>query len=73
MKVKFTSTVPTKPGKYLTKSSNGIDIATVILYPATIINGVTFEEYLGVSELGGRDIRFLDRYYKFSEEIEEEF
>ena len=73
MKVKFTSTVPSKPGRYLRKTSQNIDVITVIEIPEKEIYGVKFEKYLGISEMRGLAVAALrSEYNLFSDAIEEE-
>ncbi len=74
MKVKFTPTVPTKPGKYIRKDLLGfISIITVIEYPESSDFGVKIPKYLGIVEMNGRNIDGLRKgYNQFSEAIEEE-
>jgi len=74
MKVKFTPTVPSKPGKYLRKDLLGfITLITVIEYPESSEFGIKMPKYLGIIEMNGRNIDGLRKgYSQFSDAIEEE-
>ncbi len=73
MKVKFTPTVPSKPGRYLRKTSLGIDVITVIEIPERDIYGLKFEKYFGIAEMRGLCVESLrSEYNQFSDAIEEE-
>ena len=74
MKVKFTKGAPKEPGKYLRKTSFGIELVTVDWFTATFPCYWTSPEYdkwLVVVEYGGKNVeRYEDEW--FSEKIEEE-
>jgi hypothetical protein len=74
MKVKFTKGAPKEPGKYLRKTSFGIELVTVVWFTSKFPcywGSSTYDKWLVVAEYGGKDVERYDDGW-FSDKIEEE-